>query len=590
VGILALRPHLGLVGVLLSNSLADTILRRLVPSIIIIVLAIELAHHLLNWERLFGSGFTSVVLIAATALVSVSIVYALERVDATRRENEARYRTLVDLSPHGIFVQQHERVVFHNSALSQLLHAPHSNALVGLSIWSLIHHDDHALVREQLNQMRQPGDHVPAVEQRWLRRDGELVSVEVTASAIRDVGQPAVLVVVHDISERKRLQAQLGHAQRMESIGRLAGGVAHDFNNLLSVIMGCTSLAAESLPTSHPVQGDLREIQAVSDRAKTLVRQLLLFARRQPTLPQQLDLNSMVRDIDRLLRHLLPKTIRLTYQLAPDLNNVLADASQLEQVLVNLVVNARDAMPQGGSLIVETANVMFDAASVGHYLGSRFGPHVMLAVSDTGVGMSAEVQQRAFEPFFSTKPPGEGTGLGLATCYGVVKQHGGTIWIYSEVGHGTTIKVYLPSVTGEVRDAVPSSDAVDVALQSLGHETVLLVEDAEEVRRVVARTLELYGYVVLQAADGNEALRLAALAERPASLLLTDVVMSDVNGYALAEALTGRWPGLRVLFMSGYTDAAAVQQGQAARGAAYLEKPFSPTALVRKVREVLDVY
>jgi two-component system, cell cycle sensor histidine kinase and response regulator CckA len=396
----------------------------------------------------------------------------------------------------------------------------------------------------------------------------------------------AAMALTFDVTRRTRLEEQLRQAQKMESIGLLAGGIAHDFNNLLTAIGGFADLVHTSLSPEAEIRADIREIQRAADRATALTRQLLAFARRQRMDMRPLDLNALVANLERLLRRLIGEHIQLVVEPAPDLYQVVADAGQLEQVLVNLVVNARDAMPEGGSLTISTANVHLDSSFAHARADLPTGAYVLLAVSDTGVGIPPEVQPHLFEPFFTTKPVGQGTGLGLATSYGIVKQHRGTIWIYSEVGHGTVVKVYLPrSGAGKAR---PSQRDSLTALPR-GSETVLVAEDEPSVRQLAARVLRACGYTVLEAADGEEALRVArAHAPEPIHLLLSDVVMPQLGGIELATQLRGLYPAQRVLFMSGYADLRSAPPDEGALEVPLLQKPFTPMGLATAVREVLD--
>jgi signal transduction histidine kinase len=397
---------------------------------------------------------------------------------------------------------------------------------------------------------------------------------------------PGVGVIVAETTEQKHLEAQLIQAQKMESVGRLAGGIAHDFNNLLTAILGYAGLARESLTEDSTVASDLDEIKKAAERAASLTRQLLAFARKQVIEPEILDLNSLVQNLEKLLHRLIGEDIDLVIRTAPSLRAVKADAGQIEQIVMNLAVNARDAMPTGGKLTIETTNVQLDGAYVRQHLGAVAGEYVLLAVSDTGVGMSDEIKQHIFEPFFTTKPQGQGTGLGLATCYGIVKQHGGYIMAYSELGHGTTFKVYLPSVA-EQAEALPRDTSAPASL--LGHETVLLVEDEAAVRELAARVLREHDYTVLEASDGEEALQCIAEALQQIDLLLTDGSMPKIHGSQLAERIIAMHPHIRVLFISGYTHNTLVHRQQLQLGGTFLQKPFSPSALARKVREVLDM-
>jgi two-component system, cell cycle sensor histidine kinase and response regulator CckA len=408
---------------------------------------------------------------------------------------------------------------------------------------------------------------------------------------------PAVrraLELRHALDDAKRLEQQFFQAQKMEAVGRLAGGVAHDFNNLLTAILGSTDLLLETLPADHPGREEALETRKAALRAADLTRQLLAFSRQQVLAPRVLSLNGVVADMDKMLRRLIGEDVELHTVLAEDLSAVRADPGQLEQVIVNLAVNARDAMPTGGKLTIETTNVTLDEPYAMAPTVVVPGAYVMLAVSDTGTGMDAATQTRVFEPFFTTKPKGRGTGLGLATVYGIVKQSGGYIWVYSEPGRGTTFKIYLPRVDTPVEPPT----AVPVDTGSLrGTETILLVEDQEEVRKVTRRMLETRGYTVLVAASGQEALRVGeALQGRrradepkgPIDLLVTDVVMPGMSGREVALLLAPSHPSMRVLYLSGYTDESIVHHGMLEPGIAFLQKPFTAEALARKVHEVLN--
>jgi PAS domain S-box-containing protein len=418
-------------------------------------------------------------------------------------------------------------------------------------------------------------------------KDGRKVIVHSQWVAPR-YGEPLagmVLQINRDITERKQLEAQLIQAQKMESIGQLAGGIAHDFNNLLTAITGYTTLLEATLPDDPAVQADLKEIQQASQRAATLTRQLLTFARRQPMATDVVHLEHLLRNLDGLLRRLIGENITLVTISAPDLWTVWGDAGQIEQIVVNLAINARDAMPKGGTLTIETANVMIDADYARMHIDIVSGPYVMLAVSDTGTGMSPEVQRHIFEPFFTTKEPGKGTGLGLSTCYGIVKQHGGAIEVYSEVGHGTTFKMYLPSAPTATAGQIP--DPGHNTRMLVGTETILLVEDESAVRALAARVLHNLGYTVLEATDGQDALRVAEVYTGKIDLLLTDVVMPRMGGPEAASILRAAQPELSVAFLSGYPRQAAQQRDQLGDNV-ILQKPFTPTTLAEAVRHALD--
>jgi signal transduction histidine kinase/CheY-like chemotaxis protein len=415
-----------------------------------------------------------------------------------------------------------------------------------------------------------------------LRRGGqEPLDTEVVETFIR---QASLALRRKQAEERlRRTEGQLLKSQRLEAVGRLAGGIAHDFNNLLGVILGYSDLMAAEVEPGSSLERPLESIQAAATRAADLTRQLLAFSRRQIIAPQILDLNGIVLEMDRMLRRLIGEAIEVETRLAPDLAPVEADPSQIEQVVMNLVVNARDAMPAGGRLSIETANVLFDEAYVRTHADTRPGSYVMLAVADTGEGMDAETSGRVFEPFFTTKDTG--TGLGLSTVYGIVKQSGGTIQVYSEPGQGTTFKVYLPQAVGEARP-VPVAPRLSDAPQ--GTETLLVAEDEPMLRELEARILRAAGYRVLVAGDGQEALQVCATHEGEIHLLITDVVMPGMGGRELADRAVVLRPDLRVLFASGHTDDAIVRDGRLDAGLPFIQKPFVAAELLTAVRRLLD--
>ena len=418
------------------------------------------------------------------------------------------------------------------------------------------------------------------------RKDGSLYPEQMTITPVRDQrGEITHFIAIQtEVTERKRLEQQLRQAQKMEAVGRLAGGVAHDFNNLLTIISGYGGLLLEHPGTIEPLRGYVNEISNASGRAASLTRQLLAFSRQQVLAPRVLGLNAVVANIEKMLKRLIGEDINLVTILGESLWPVKADPGQLEQVLLNLALNARDAMPNGGVLTIETANVEMDSTSAQSHPPLSPGPYVLLAISDTGIGMDAETQARIFDPFFTTKEKGKGTGLGLATVYGIVKQSGGYIWVYSEVGKGTTFKIYLPRTEEEVEESGPGRSGVE-ALQ--GTETLLLVEDEDVVRALVRNVLKEKGYRVLEASRGEEALELAEQYWGPIDLLVTDVVMPQMGGRELARRLVSLHPQIKVLYISGYTDNPSWYQGGLDSGVAFLQKPFSPEALAHKVREVL---
>jgi PAS domain S-box-containing protein len=389
-----------------------------------------------------------------------------------------------------------------------------------------------------------------------------------------------------DVTDRKQLEEQFRQAQKMEAVGRLAGGIAHDFNNLLMVIQGYADLLEERLPAGDGLRRNAEQIRTAAQRAAALTRQLLAFSRKQMLAPSVISIHSVVADMEKILQRLIGEDIRLETHSVPDLWMVKADRSQIEQVIMNLAVNARDAMPTGGRLTLETANVELDSSCSRHSVVMSPGQYVMLAVTDNGAGMDAETQAHLFEPFFTTKEKGKGTGLGLATVYGIVKQSGGYIWVYSEPGQGTTFKVYLPrTAAAATRARKDDHDRAKPVRQ--GSETVLLVEDEEGVRQLAREYLETNGYKVLQAADGHAALELAGMHDGPIHLLMTDVVMPGISGRELAERITKVRPDVKVLYMSGYTDQAVVHHGMLDSGSMLLQKPFTMATLATKLREIL---
>ena len=432
------------------------------------------------------------------------------------------------------------------------------------------------------------GEHVQRLEAVRKHKAGKRLNVSITISAIHDsAGRlTGASLIARDITGQKAMEEQLLQAQKMESIGRLAGGVAHDFNNILTVVNGYSDLALRRLEKDALLRPYIEEIRNAGERAANLTRQLLAFSRKQLLQPKVLDLNDHVAESNRMLRPLIGEDIEIVLALRPNLWKARVDPSQLDQVLVNLAINARDAMQHGGRLTVRTENVNVDADTAQLGDSPQLGPHVLLTISDTGHGMDEETRARIFEPFFTTKAVGKGTGLGLSTVYGIINQSGGFITVESEPGRGTTFKIYLPRVDGEVHET--HSEATAQEGLPRGTETILLVEDEEIVRTMTKNILEECGYTVLSAADGSLALEVCAAHGSEIDLLLTDVVMPQMSGRRLAENMNKTHPRTRVLYMSGYTDDAILRHGLIEATAAFMEKPYSPDTLARKVREVLD--
>ena len=508
--------------------------------------------------------------------------------EALRRQ-ERLLRQIIDANPSLIFVKDWDgRFVLVNQATAQV-YGTSVDALVGKTdadfnpnveeVAHFLRHDRDVMASGQPKVIaEEPVTNPTTRETRWFQ------TIKMPLRAPED-GTATLLGVSTEITERKRLEEQLLQSQKMEAVGQLAGGVAHDFNNILTAIVGYTDLLAAELGTNVQQLEDLEEIRKAARRAAALTRQLLAFSRKQVLEPRIIDVNGVVLNLDKMLRSLISENIELKTVLADDLAAARADPNQIEQVIMNLAINARDAMPEGGTVTIETQNATLDDAYAAQHVSVIAGEYVMLAVTDTGCGMDEKTQSRIFEPFFTTKPAGRGTGLGLSTVYGIVKQTGGNIWLYSEPGKGTTFKIYLPAIAALPEDIgkVAPADALP-----RGGGTVLVVEDDEQLRRLTHRALASQGYTVLEADRGSTALDIARRHKGHIDLLLTDVIMPDTNGRKLAETIRAARPGLRVLYMSGYPDGAIASHGMLEPGVAYLAKPFTTDAVTRKVREVLE--
>ena len=506
----------------------------------------------------------------------------LKRSRETLQEREERFRLLFELNPQPMWVFDWESRRFLEINEAAVRHYGYSRQeFVGMRLSDIFASDEVARLDKHLEGQRLASFHTTTWRQ--VKKDGSVIDVEATGQDMSFAGRRARLVVVHDVTERNQLQAQLLQSQKMEAIGRLAGGIAHDFNNLLGVITGYMALLKRDLPEGR-CQRRAEEVVKAADRATSLTHQLLAFSRKQVLQAKVLNLNGVVGHMETMLRRLVGEDVQVGTVFDEGLGQVRADPSQIEQVLLNLVVNARDAMPQGGRLLIETANVDLDGSYEATHCDVESGRYVMLAVSDTGVGMTPEVTARIFEPFFTTKESGKGTGLGLATVYGIVKQSGGQIFVYSERGHGTTFKVYFRR-TDSPSDAL---GAVDERPAAGGTETILLVEDDGSLRDVIREMLEEKGYTVLPAASASQALAIAEQAQRPIDLLLTDMVMPQQSGRALAERILRSRKATKVVYMSGYTDEKVMQDGALGAGDPFVEKPFSEESLLRKVRTALD--
>ena len=526
--------------------------------------------------------------VASLADLAVLVLEAQARRVAsdTLRENERRYRAAFEQAAVGLAeVGEDGRLLRVNRRLCEVLGYTEDD-LRRSRFTDVVHPDD---VQAELEFLRRPARDGGAFHRqlRFLRMDGSTGWAEVTTSPVEDAeGAPRVfLSVLLDVTERVSLEAQLVHSQKLEALGRLAGGVAHDFNNILSAILGYSDLLRHTMGPDDPRRRDLDEIQRAGDRAAGLVRQLLAFAREQTVEPRVVHVERIVRNLEPMLRRLIGEDVVLSVLTAPATAPIRVDPGRFEQVLMNLVVNARDAMPAGGQLTIEVSDIVLGEEYVRVHRDSRVGRHTLVAVTDTGVGMRPEVLARVFEPFFTTKAPGKGSGLGLATSYGIIRQAGGNILVYSEPGRGTTFKLYLPAADGPPADEPRPADPAPL---TTGTETILLVEDEPSVRTMVARVLGTSGYTMLVAEDGEEALAVAAGNRGPIHLLVTDVVMPRLNGADLARRLTAERPDLKVIFISGYTEDSATRLAGIGKGSVYLSKPFSVAALARRVRDLLD--
>jgi PAS domain S-box-containing protein len=515
-------------------------------------------------------------------------ITARKKAEQARVDAENKYRTLVEqvaaisyIAELGINGQWH----YISPQVESITGYSQEEWLVNSGDWTRhIPQEDHSVI-EAAEAASLRGERFQA-EYRIVRKDGAVIWVSDTAVVVSgSYSHPVMEGIIVDITERKLLENQLQQSRRMEAVGRLAGGIAHDFNNLLTIIKGYAELAVQRAGIQPELRADVQQIESAAERASTLIRQLLAFSRRQVLQPKIIDLNAIVMGLDKLLGRLMGEHIEMVTRCGANVGHVKADPAQVEQVIMNLVVNARDAMPKGGRLTVETVNVDLDAAYARDHVTVKPGPYVMLAVSDSGIGMSPETVAHIFEPFYTTKESGQGTGLGLSTVYGIVKQSGGYIWVYSEPGRGTTFKVYLPRVAEQV-EAKP--DAVEIPAVGQGSETVLLVEDEEAVRELATKILSAKGYSVVAAKSAKEAEQLSEKYGGRIHLLLTDIIMPGTSGRELARRITARHPRTRVLYMSGYTDNVLAQGGVLEAGLSFLQKPFTPGALVQKVRDVLD--
>ena len=508
----------------------------------------------------------------------------LNRVEDARRAVEARYRTLFDCAPDGIVIANPNSYYLDaNASTCKMLGYTHDE-FVGLHASNIVIEAEIGNIASALGEIKARIDYHR--EWQFRRKDGSVFTAEVIATAMPDGN---LLAMIRDITERKQLEIKFVQAQKMEVIGHFTSGVAHDFNNILGVIIGYNDMMMSELAPDSLSHKCAEEIRHAAERAAALTRQLLLFSRRQTVQPTVLNLDEVIQDMDKMLRRLVDENVELTFVHGNETGRIKADSGLVGQLVMNLVVNARDAMPNGGKLKIETANVTLDEEQARTHTDANTGDYVMLAVNDTGIGMTDEVKLHLFEPLYTTKPKGKGTGLGLATCQTIVKQCGGFIDVQSEPGKGSMFKIYFPRVK-------QAADAVDMFKKSVvtksparGTETLLLVEDEPSVRHLACAILESQGYNVLRANNGQDGLRVARECKgAPISLVITDVIMPLMNGKVMADWLKATYPEIKVLFTSGYTDDAIAEHGVLEPGTAFLPKPYQPAVLLRKVREMLD--
>jgi two-component system cell cycle sensor histidine kinase/response regulator CckA len=514
------------------------------------------------------------------------LIAKVSRIIERKRDEDTRLSFLVDSSGDAIIGKTLDGIITSWNASAEKMYGYSAAEAIGRHISFINPPESKDELAEILERVKY-GEAVQNLQLVRIRKDGARVFVSISISPIRGTRGQIIGIssIARDITESRQLEERLRQSQRLEAVGKLAGGIAHDFNNLLTVIGGHSQLVLMKLHHEDPVWENIEEIKKASDRAATLTRQLLAFSRKQVLQPKVLALNSLIIDVEKMLRRVIGEDIQLRTYLAPELGQVKCDPGQIEQVLMNLAINARDAMLDGGKLTIETRNAILDETSYDKSFHIEPGRYIEVCVKDTGTGMDEETQKHIFEPFFTTKEAGKGTGLGLSTVYGIVKQSGGYIWADTELRRGTTFKVYLPRVDEDVQEYKPVA-APQLRLQ--GRETVLLAEDDENVRRLVRDLLKHNGYQVLEAADGNLALLICEQYEEAIHLMITDVVMPSMNGRELTRRLADLRPEMKVLFMSGYTDDTIMRHGVVESDITFLQKPFAPATLMSKMREVLE--
>jgi PAS domain S-box-containing protein len=526
--------------------------------------------------------------------IVADIAFALYNIELEEKQNdmvkelsysEARYKALFDGAVEGILIAdiKTKKYKYANPAICRMLGFT-EDELKRMYINEIHPKEDRHGVNSDIDIIVKKGKKLVR-NLTCQRKDGTIFYADFNTNICMIDGTSCIVAFIADVSEIQNLEQQLQQSQKLEAIGKLSGGLAHDFNNLLTVVIGNSEILLSDISEDHPSREEIKEIKLVGERAAVLIRQLLAFSRKQVIHPNVINLNDTTLDMDKMLRRLIGENIKLKTILAPDLGEIEADEGQIEQVIMNLVVNARDAMPKGGKITIETRNVELDEDYASSHVAVVPGSYVLLSVSDTGIGMRKETIEQAFDPFFSTKETGKGTGLGLSTVYGIVKQSKGYIWIYSEPEKGSTFKAYFPWAEKSI-SIKKSKD--DKAVNLTGSETILLVEDDESVRNFAAKALKGFGYEVLIAADGNEAIRIFENHDQPIHLVLTDVVMPEMSGEEIEERLRTHVERIKFLYMSGYTDNAIVHHGVLDEGKWFLQKPFTSEVLGQKVREVLD--
>jgi len=507
---------------------------------------------------------------------------ARERLEASER----KYRTLVEHIPDVVWTAtQGGKVTYISPRVEAVCgFTPEDILAAPDSFWfDRVHVEDLDAMRKAYALVS--ADRPFEAEYRWMRKDGEWIWIRSQAILIERDGATVAEGTFEDVTHRHFLEDQVRQSQKMEAIGRLTGGVAHDFNNILAIILGNGRFLLDELPEEDPRRADALAMVEAGERAASLTRQLLMFSRRQVVKHERLDVNAIVRGLEKMLRRIIGEDIDITLALMDSPGAVVADAGELEQVIMNLVVNARDAMPGGGSLAIETARVELDSDYAGLHPDVAAGRYVVLSVTDSGCGMDAKTQRHAFEPFFTTKGQGQGTGLGLATCYGIVRGCQGQISLYSEVGHGTAVKVYLPeAIDASAADMGPAAHDADLT----GHETILLVEDDDALRMTIHRVLAARGYSVLDSTGSGDALSIGERHRGPIDLVLSDMVMPGLSGPDTVALIRAQRPSVKVLYMSGYSDHALLRQGSTEVAVNFIQKPFAPQALAAKVREVIE--